>query len=213
MLPVLPQEVQVIRDCGLWGGITVEKKISKNFELNLEQQLRSYNNSTQLDDYILDLGGKYKLNKTIRLGLNLRYTYDASRWDEADNEFRYNLDFLVKYNITDFLQFNYRLRYQQCFTELFASEGLYENQFSAVRNRVKLDFELSRIQTFYGSAELFRMMEPFHTPCFNKLRFFLGDEIDLKKNSLDIALGMEKDLQSTYQYTFFFISTFYKFRL
>ena len=36
------QQIKVTNDFGFWGGINIEKKLSKKFELNLEQQIRFY---------------------------------------------------------------------------------------------------------------------------------------------------------------------------
>ena len=50
---LVSQQVKVTRDIGFWGGVNIEKAISKEFKINLEQQLRLYTNATKFDDYII----------------------------------------------------------------------------------------------------------------------------------------------------------------
>ena len=42
---IFPQEVKVTSDFGVWLGFDVEKKIFNGFDLNLEQQIRTFKNT------------------------------------------------------------------------------------------------------------------------------------------------------------------------
>lgn len=106
------QQIKVVRDFGFRGGITIEKDLCESFEFNIEQQIRLFSNATKFDDYIIDFGGKYKLNKNFKLGSNLRYTYNRKRTKDAENNYRYNFDLLYKSKFLPKLNLTYRLRYQ-----------------------------------------------------------------------------------------------------
>lgn len=56
---LLSLQMKVTRDIDFWGGVSVEKRISKEFKIHLEQQLRFYTNASKFDDSIIDLGGIY----------------------------------------------------------------------------------------------------------------------------------------------------------
>ena len=88
---IFSQQIKVTRDFGMWGGVNIKKKLSKTLDLNLEQQLRFHTNSSKLDDYIIDFGSKYRMNKNFRLGANFRYTYNVKRYKATENNYRYNL--------------------------------------------------------------------------------------------------------------------------
>ena len=90
-IQLFSQEVKVVNDIGFWGGINIEKKIRKDFKINVEQKVRLYTNITELDDYLIDFGVLYRVNKNFKLGGNIRYTYDAKRWKENEHHFRYHL--------------------------------------------------------------------------------------------------------------------------
>lgn len=113
------QQVKVVKDFGFWGGFNVEKKLSKAFEINLEQQMRFYSAAKKLDDYIINLGGKYIMNKNFKLGANLRYTYNSKLWTEADNNCSYNLDLLYKGDVSKRMTIFYRVRYQHEYVNLY----------------------------------------------------------------------------------------------
>jgi len=207
------QQTKVIRDFGVWGVINIEKNIGKDFEIELAQQLRFYSTATQLDDYIVDLGGKYKINKNFRLGANLRYTYNAKRWKETENNYRYNFDLRYKGRIMENLNLHYRLRYQHEYVNTF-SEYLKTNiHHSNIRHRAKAEYKINKLHTSYFSAELFRLMEPFIEPYWNKVRFFIGDEIASRIGEFDVSFGYELETNTKYPLSFFFIKTKYTLKL
>lgn len=207
------QEVKVTRDLGAWGGVDIEKKLHKDFEINLEQQVRFYSDVTRFDDYIADLGGKYRINKNFKLGANLRYTYNAKRKKENENDFRYNLDLLYKGRISDKFTFYYRLRYQQEFVNLFSEYQKTNYRYSAIRNRVKIQYKLDKINDLFFSAELFRQIELFRDPYNNLVRVYLGDNINTKIGKFCCALGYEQEINSCNPLSFFFLKTIYTVRL
>jgi len=206
------QEIKVTRDIGLWIGLDFKKKIFKGFDLSLMQQIRTYKNVTELDDYLFDLGLKHPINKQFAIGTNLRYIYNKRRVKERENNFRYNLDIEFKKKIKSGLNFRYRLRYQKEYVNLFsgffaaAPQNIYS---SSVRNKVKLMFKYNKTNRFFLSSELFRLFELFREPYFNKVRFYLGDEIKTTIGSFDCSIGFEKELHSNNPYSFIFFKSIY----
>ena len=143
------QQIKVTRDIGAWGGVTIEKEISRGFKINLDQQLRFYTNATKFDDYIIDLGGKHTMNKNFKLGANLRYTYNAKRWKNSENNYRYNLDLKFKSNLTRKLKLHYRLRYQQEYVNLFTEYHSTNIHYSGVRNKLLIQYKANKKNEFY----------------------------------------------------------------
>ena len=67
------------KDFQTWTSAEIDKKLSKKFKLQLSQELRLKNNSTQLGSTFTDAGFKYKVLKNLDAGLYYRFivTQDA----------------------------------------------------------------------------------------------------------------------------------------
>lgn len=208
------QQIKVTRDFGIWGGVNIEKKLNKNFQINLEQQLRFYTNITKFDDYIIDLGGKYKMNKNFKLGANLRFVHNQKRTKEAENNLRYNLDLNYNGEISKKLKFYYRLRYQQTFVNFFSSHQSNTNvKKSSVRHKTSIQHKINKKNKVYFSGELFRLIEQFREPYFNKVRFYIGDKFKSKIGKFNCALGYEQEINTDNPLSFFFIKTIFTLKL
>ena len=213
------QQIKVTRDFGVWIGVKYEKKIFKSFDLDLEQQIRTFKNSSMLDDYLFDIGIKYPINKEFNLGANIRYTYNNKRVKVNENNFRYNLDIGYKKELTQKIKIYYRLRYQKEYINHFRniyyrSAGISSQKIysSCVRNKLKITFKQNKKNKFYTSVELFRLIENFREPYFNKIRFNIGEETKSKIGKFDFSLGFEKELHSDFPYSFLFLKMIYSIK-
>ncbi|MGK0280447.1 MAG: hypothetical protein ACI9RU_003230 [Litorivivens sp.] len=210
---MISQQLKVTRDIGAWAGVSVEKKLFKDFEIRLDQQLRLYTNATELDDYFIDLGGKYKINKNFKLGANFRFTYDQKRRKASERNYRYNFDINYRIAVVKKLAVSYRLRYQREYVNLLSEDQSTSGYSAAIRNRLKLKYELNKNHRIYVSGELFRRFESFRDPYFNKMRLFLGDEIRTEIGEFDVSLGYELETNATYPLSFFFVRVIYSLGL
>jgi len=211
---IFAQQLKVVQDFGVWTVIDIEKDFGKNFRLNLEQQLRLHTNATKLDDYIIDAGVKYKLNKNFSLGANLRYTYDNKRWRSPENDYRYNLDLIYKGKLTDKLSIGYRLRHQHEYVDIFQANSQHKRNFYGIRNRVQMKYKLDKKNEMFFSFEMFRLIETYREPYFNKFRLYIGDEFKTKKyGKIALSFGYEQELNDIYPLSFYFVKTNYTFRL
>ena len=62
-ITVLSQE----KDFGIWYEIEAEKKIVKNLELRLSTALRTFRDASKAEEYFIECGLNYKLNKYLSL--------------------------------------------------------------------------------------------------------------------------------------------------
>lgn len=207
------QELKPVRDFGLWGGVVIEKKVCKNFKLGIEQQIRTFHNSSKLDDYFLDVGLKYSIDKRFKLGGGIRYIYDTKRSSGAENNYRYNLDIEFRNKITEKIKIVYRLRYQKEYVNLFLDYHENKIYYSAIRNKLAVEYFLNKAHTVYFSGELFRLMETYRRPYFNKIRLEAGDDLDSKPGKFNFSFGIEKELNAKYPYAFFYLKVIYTIEL
>ena len=206
------QEIKVVRDFGVWMGLSTKKNVLSDFNLTLEHQIRTFNNSSKLDDYLFDARLKYDINKKFGLTGGLRYVHNTKRIESTENNIRLNLDIEYQKKIAKKTQIKYRLRAQQEFVNaylFFFRNGQQKVTSSSIRNKLKISFKGPKKIKLYSSIEVFRLIEVFREPYFNKFRLVIGNEIN---NKIDVSIGIEKELSSNHPYSFWFLKTIYKLK-
>jgi hypothetical protein len=205
---LLCQDIIVTRDFGIWGGLVLEKEFSKHIEMELEQQVRFYNNATTLDDYLVDLGGHYYINKNFKLGFNLRYIYNAKRWSKTEHDLRYNFDLIYKANLANKLKLFYRFRNHQ--VNIINTQPLALGPKTiAFRHRLKIKYKYHNKNSLYVSTEAFRYIENLSLPYWGQLRLKMGNIFETMIGDFDCSFGLEKELNAINPYSFFYFKTVY----
>ncbi|MGH1335107.1 MAG: DUF2490 domain-containing protein [Aureispira sp.] len=197
------QKTQVRQDFGAWIGFKIKKDFPKDFQWSLEQQIRTWKNSTRIDKYFAELGLKYTINKNFYLGTNLRYIHNTNRWEEPENALRYNMDLGFKINLGKKNRLTYRVRYQQRITH--TKRALAPDITTVTRNRIKWQLKYKKTHKFYTGVELFIRREALRTAYMDRLRFSFGDKIKTKIGQFDVGVGYETNLQPQDPFSFFFV--------
>lgn len=200
--------MRIEQDFGAWIGFQISKELPNNFKLSLDQQIRTWKNSTRIDKYFADLGLKYKINKNFSLAGGIRYTHDTNKWEEPENGFRYNVDLRFKTIVVKKFRLVYRARYQQLLT-LKNRAALTPNVVTVTRHRLKGQWKAHKKHELYTGAELFVRREALRTSYLDRLRFSLGDKIKTKIGQFDVGVGYEVNLQRLDPFSFFFVKTIY----
>jgi hypothetical protein len=213
--PLFSQQIKVTRDFGVWLGVDFKKEISSRFDLSLMQQIRTFKNAAELDDYVFDLGLRYSINKEFDIGGDLRYTYNKKRVSYRENNFRYNLDISLKKKIIPKLDLRYRLRYQKEYVDLLSylwdpiASDIYSIQ---IRNKAKLTLRVNKKNRLFFSSEIFRLTQKHRAPFFNKIRLYLGNEMKTSIGVFNYSVGFEEELGSSCPYSFILLKTVYVIR-
>ncbi|MGY5351562.1 DUF2490 domain-containing protein [Wenyingzhuangia sp. IMCC45533] len=210
---IFSQQVVVTEDFGAWIGANFEKEVLKDFDLSINPQIRLQTNASEVDSYLLNLGGKYKINKHFKLGAAVRYTHNRRRVKAAEDNFRYNLDLGFAGKIIKKLKFSYRLRYQHEYLDFFKDLNANHVNFFEIRNKIRLKYKLNKNNSPYFSSEIFKLNETFKESTFNKIRFYIGDQVNSGFGDFDIALGYEKELNAKNPLTFLFVKLIYNVEL
>ena len=206
------QEIKVVRDFGVWAGISFEKKVFTDLNFKLEHQFRTFGNASQLDDYLFDARLKYPINKHFILGSNIRYIHNIKRLERTENNIRCNIDIEYQKKVYQNIKIRYRLRYQQEFINahlFFFRNGQQTVTNSAIRNKLKLFFKYNTRNNIYTSIEIFRLIQVFREPYFSKIRLFIGNQFN---NKFDFSIGFEKEIGSNHPYSFIFFKTIYRMK-
>lgn len=213
--PLFSQQIKVTRDFGVWLAVEFKKEISSRFDLSLMQQIRTFKNAAELDDYVFDLGLRYSINKEFDIGGDLRYTYNKKRVSYRENNFRYNLDISFKKKIMPKLDLRYRMRYQKEYVDFlsyFWDPSPSDIYSIHIRNKAKLTLKVNKKNRLFFSSEIYRLTQKHRAPFFNKFRLYLGNEMKTSIGVFNYSIGFQKELDSIYPYSFILFKTIYVIR-
>jgi len=205
------QNIAIKQDFGIWIGVKLDKELPNNFNLSLEQQLRTWKNTTRIDKYWAAMGLNYTINKNFKLNANLRYIHDSNKWQRPHNSIRYNLGIQFKIKMGKKFRFFYRIQYQQKFTHNHRAFTFKE--VSATRHKIKLQFKPKKNHKFYCATELFIKSDLLTQNYFDKQRFILGDKIKREIGTFDVGIGCEVNLKPNHFSSFFFLKLIYTINL
>lgn len=207
------QEFKVTSDLGLWTEITLSKEILNDFTLSTNQHLRLNRNFKNLDDWITEIGLEYKIDKNFALGADARYNKNYHYNEPAQNDYRYNFDLNYDGRIATNFKIYYRIRYQKEFYGNSVFNEYLDYFESTFRHQFKLKFDKNDRSKIYGSAEIFRQTKKAGKATFNKYRVWIGDEITLFSEVLNLAFGYEHQLNNANPYTYYLVRIKYEISL
>lgn len=171
-------------DVELWSGGALDVKLHKRFSASLEQVFKFNDTISHFKSAYTELGGKFKINRMFSFGFNYRYIENPP----AKNAHRFSGDFIFNLGKKGFpLSFQYRLRYQR-------EKGVNNNNAEDyVRNKFKLDYNLSKLVDPYISLEPFFRFNGKNE--FRVMRYEIGLEWRIIKNlQLTSFYRLQKDV-------------------
>lgn len=168
-------------DYCLWSDFAIEKKLSKKFSLELEEELRFNQNISRLNYIHSSIGAGYRLNKSIRFALSYRFTAKYLLEDEFSFRHRLALDGSYRYSFSNF-SIGYRSRIQ---SELknYNSSKKGKNPAWEWRNKLTVKYTFNRIEPFINT-EIFFQIKDERNPKLDKTlyKFRLSAGLDYKVN-------------------------------
>ncbi|MBI3135468.1 MAG: DUF2490 domain-containing protein [Bacteroidetes bacterium] len=157
-------------DIQLWAGANVKVKLNKKWSMNLSPEFRFSDTIKTLNAAIAEAGVKYDLNKSIAFFSEYRYTLRPLQNDIN----RISLGATYSWSKKGFpLALSYRIKFQ------YSRNRNSGNSESYLRNKITLDYNLSKRLDPYLSYELFFL---FGKNEFRNTRYSLGFEWSFTKN-------------------------------
>lgn len=173
----------------VWTGVSLRVKPTRRINVEAEQQFRFQNNFSTLYSHFVELGAGYDI--TSRLNIHAAYRHTNRTSVERVDDDRRRISAEASYNIgSDNTAFvlSYRIRYQSA--QETSGEG---NQDSYIRNRLALDYNLTKRVTPYATTEFFYKLAPA-----NEIRAFwftMGLKTKIGKSiGLNTFYRIEKEL-------------------
>jgi len=198
-------------DLQLWANFGLSKEI-KDFEFTYEQELRLFQNISEVEMYFSDFGISYSLNKHVDFKTNYRIKKSHTDIDLYEYSHRFNYDIKLSEKKKRF-KFSYKIRFQ---TQI--DNFLYINKTdffeSKLRNKFKCSYNLrhTKIEPF-GSMEFFNDANTYRLE-FSKIRLTAGVSYSKKKiGKISVFYRIEKQLQTDIPKNDYIIGTSYSFNL
>jgi len=173
----------------LWVGVELEKQILPRIKTQAKLQLRNDidNNSTFIDESIIQTYVDYKLFKNVTIGASFRYAIkienfnDQAAFKSYDEKYRLAADLKYKSNwLNNDIRISNRLRYQY--------NPSHKNDKQFVRDKIKCNYKLTKRAIPYLALETFYSI---YDETMQTIRLYIGNEFELIYNKLDVYFIFE----------------------
>jgi len=180
-------------DFGIWAGVTIRHKFSQRFSASLEEQVRTYQNSTAIAQYFTEAGLEYSLSKKFKVAAGYRFI-NNNQLTYYSKRHRVFADLSYKTKFSNF-QIIFRTRLQEQQKDIRSSEMGYIPEWYN-RNKLTLKLDLTKRYMPYASAEMMYLIKKPNTEInyIEKWRYTFGVEYDFNRvHSLDLFYLIQRD--------------------
>lgn len=187
-------------DFGIWTSLEVEKDMGK-WDLGLKSELRTFNNTSELQRFSIRLNVGYKIAKPLKVGAIYKYIYyNDLKYSDYQPRIRYAFFIQGKLKAGDF---SFYLREKLCRTikdesDRIIESGNYDNYKInpewTLRSRLKVKYN---IPNFKGTPAF--SIEPFYQlnnpdgNTFENIRYTLSFDYKLSKHHKLRVYGLIDD--------------------
>jgi hypothetical protein len=199
-----------VNDAGLWMDVNIEKKITRSLAVEFTEEVKMYENITEVGTIYSDLGLTYNFMKRFRVGGSVRFTNQKRLDDTYDSRFSYYFDFSFREKVKLWI-FNVRLRYQSQFTDMYTSENgtIPKNVF---RPKATIKYEINKHIRPEASAELFFLLNGQYPGSFVQWRASLGVEYVInRRNSVELYYMLKQEVNVNNPWTSYIIGLSYSY--
>jgi hypothetical protein len=181
-------------DLGIWAGLTVKYQLSKKFDAELSGCIRTFNNTSQVEQSFIEGGIKYNLNKNFSFAGSYRLTSNLE--DNSKYYFRHKLFLDAQASLpAGRFGFSARARLQRTTKTYIEDEEDLGSQYVG-RMKLKAEYKLG------FPLKPFIYWEPF-VPLFSgsdfeisKHRIAAGTELQItRKSSVEVEYIFQRDYQ------------------
>ena len=182
-------------DFGTWLGVELEKRITKQLRFEFEEEMRVFNNFSEIDRFATSLGGSWTFNNYLRAGAGYTWIY-KHRVNKELWEHRHRYQIYLRGRIkADRFTFTLRERFQSTYRDE-SVEGFKYNPRNYLRSRLQAAYNIKGSKLApYASAELYYQLNNPAGNEFDNIRYTAGTSFPLTKNlSMDTYLRLDKEM-------------------
>jgi hypothetical protein len=175
------------KDFGIWLGADVQHKLTKKIDVEFSGNIRTFNNSSRIDQEFIEAGLQYKLNRTFSLSGSYRLINNFE--NDSDYHFRHKLFADLKASVPIHnLDLSGRIRIQRT-TRMYIEEA--DDELAQYTGRIKLKADYS-IKSFpldpYAFAETFIPLSESNSLEIIKTRLSAGVKLKVT-NRISLDFG------------------------
>jgi len=206
------------KDYGIWTTISLEKKIKK-LDIELNSELRTFNNSQDINRLSFQLDASYKIY-FLKLGLGYQFIYfNDIKYNDYQPRQRYIAYLIGKKSYKNFT-FSIRERFQRTIKDerdRIRIDGSYDtykvNPEWEWRNKIKISYNSKNTPIITSlSFESFYCLNDPDNKFFNELRYSLDLDYRLsKKHTISIYGLIDKEINVTNPLTRYITGIAYKY--
>ena len=154
---IMPASAQAqIDDVGVWFGITLQTKITRELEGSLTEQVRLNNDASRLNQFLSDIGINYSVNNKLKVGFHYRFI-KSNQENYYSSRHRLYADISWKEKIS-LVSFTLRERIQEQFTDYYSSE-VGKIPVWVLRSKLTAKFDLNKKYSPYLSGEIYYLLD------------------------------------------------------
>ena len=189
---IYAQDSLVTSDFETWTGINIEKTLfDKKLDLSLTQEFRFNDNSSHLDNFFTELGGRYEIIEDLKIGVGYRFIRNKRNTGDR-NENRWNADLSYKHQLDRFT-LSYRFMYTNYnVIGITQDEGDYPTHKYRLRLKAKYNIKNWKLDPYISvegflsqEAEDYNFIETITETRqafgFEKMRYTIGTSYKLAK--------------------------------
>ena len=200
-----------VDDMGLWLGLSIEKKATRDLTVSLGEQIRFNHDVTSVDVLLSDIGFEYAFSKKLKAAFHYRFinsnqdTYYSKR-----HRVYIDVSYKEKFSI---LTLTLRERLQEQFNDIYSSEtGKIPLWIS--RSKLTAKFDVNKKYTPYISGEVYYIIDNAKETdqIFSRFRYELGFNYKFNRiSSLNPFLLYQHSLVSNFNELVYGITYTYSF--
>jgi hypothetical protein len=195
IIPVPDALPQRQPDMGMWNTFSMEKAITKNYSISIDEEVRLRDNITRLNLLYTNVCFNYKPAKGLKIGL--AYRSIQKHIEGLDFSFRHRimLDISYKYKINDIV-LAYRSRFQSEVKNYYSSEmGQIPEWFW--RNKFDVKYNFKKLDPYIGTELRYQFTDsrnPYLNYGWHRYRTYIGVDYNINdKNSIGIYYLIQRE--------------------
>jgi hypothetical protein len=182
-------------DFGTWLGFEMEKRITKQLQLEFEEEVRIFQNFGEIDRFATSLGGAWTFNQYLRAGAGYTWIYKHRvNQDLWEHRHRYQIYLRGRVKVDRFT-ITLRERFQSTYRDE-SIEGFKYNPRNYLRSRLQAAYNIKGSKLApYASAELYYQLNNPDGNEFDNVRYTAGTGFPISKSlSMDTYLRLDQEM-------------------
>ena len=181
-------------DAGLWASVSVKHQVTRRLAVGISEQVRLYQNVSEVDQFFTDLGVDYDLLSSLKVSVSYRLT-SKNQLTYYQTRHRGYIDISYKKKFKP-IALSFRQRLQSQVQAVNSSDyGKIPDWYT--RSKLTMKIDLDKKYSPYLATEYYYVIDNLKEKdhVFDKARYEIGIDYDFnRRSSLNLFYLIQKDL-------------------